>query len=51
VYAPGAPMEGFMRAAAALAADGDPGMDAVLAIATQHGIELLAPVPAGRGRT
>ena len=51
VYAPGAPMEGFMRAAAALAADGDPGMDAVLAIAAQHGIELLGPVPAGRGRT
>src|SRR5215475_11264945 len=51
VYAPGAPMEGFMRAAAALADGGNPGMDAVLAIAAQHGIELLGPVPAGRGRT
>jgi len=29
-------MEGFLRAGAALAADGNPGMDAVLAIAAQH---------------
>jgi DNA-binding phage protein len=39
-------MEGFMRAAAALAADGNPEIDAILAIAAQHGIELLGPVPA-----
>ncbi len=45
VHAPGAPMEGFVRAAAALAADGSPSMDAVLAIAAQHGIELLGPIP------
>jgi quercetin dioxygenase-like cupin family protein len=45
VHAPGAPMEGFFRAAAALAAEGDPSMDAVLAIAAEHGIELLGPIP------
>lgn len=45
VHAPGAPMEGFSRAVAALAADGDPSMDAVLGIAAQHGIELLGPIP------
>jgi hypothetical protein len=39
-------MEGFLRAGAALAAGGNPGMDAVLAIAAQHGIELLGPVSA-----
>jgi len=49
VHAPGAPMEGFSRAAAALAADGTPTMDAVLAIAAENGIELLGPVPAGCG--
>jgi mannose-6-phosphate isomerase-like protein (cupin superfamily) len=46
VHAPGAPMEGFSRAAAALATQGAPSMDAVLGIATQHGIELLGPMPA-----
>jgi mannose-6-phosphate isomerase-like protein (cupin superfamily) len=45
VHAPGAPMEGFLRAGAALAADGNPGTDAVLAIAAQHRIELLGPIP------
>ena len=44
VHAPGAPMENFTRAVAAIAADGPPEMDAVLAIAAQHGIELLGPV-------
>jgi hypothetical protein len=39
-------MEGFLRAGAALAAQGDPSMDAVLTIAAQHGIELLGPIPA-----
>jgi hypothetical protein len=39
-------MEGFLRAGAALAASGNPGMEAVLAIAAQHGIELLGPIPA-----
>ena len=45
VHAPGAPMERFTRAAAALAADGPPSMDAVLAIAAKNGIELLGPIP------
>lgn len=45
VHSPGGAMEGFTRAAAALAADGQPSMDAVLAIAAEHGIELLGPVP------
>ena len=45
VHAPGGPMEGFTRAAASLAAAGAPSMDDVLAVAEQHGIELLGPVP------
>ncbi len=45
VHAPGAPMEGFCRAAAALAVDGAPSMEAVLAVAAQHGIDLLGPIP------
>ena len=45
VHAPGAPMENFTRAAAVLAADGPPSMDAVLAIAAKYGIELLGPIP------
>jgi len=46
VHAPGAPMEHFARAVAAQAVAGSPDMAAVLAIAAQHGIELLGPVPA-----
>lgn len=45
VHAPGAPMEHFTRAAAALAVDGEPTMEAVLTVAAQHGIEMLGPVP------
>jgi mannose-6-phosphate isomerase-like protein (cupin superfamily) len=45
VHAPGAPMENFSRAAADLAAEGEVSMEAVLAIAQRHGIELLGPVP------
>jgi hypothetical protein len=45
VHAPGPPMEGFVRAAAALAAQGAPSMDMVLAVAAENGIELLGPVP------
>ena len=44
VHAPGAPMEGFLHAAAGLAASGQTGMEPVLAIAAQHGIELLGPI-------
>jgi hypothetical protein len=42
VHAPGDRMERFTRAAAALAG---PGMEAVLTLAEQHGIELLGPIP------
>jgi mannose-6-phosphate isomerase-like protein (cupin superfamily) len=42
VHAPGAPMEGFVRA---VAAAGSPSMEAVLAMAERHGIEMLGPVP------
>jgi len=45
VHAPGPPMEGFTRAAAALAGAGEPSMDAVLAMAAHHGIDLLGPIP------
>ena len=45
VHAPGWPMENFVRAAAALSADGSPTMDQVLVIAAQNGIELLGPIP------
>jgi mannose-6-phosphate isomerase-like protein (cupin superfamily) len=45
VHCPGEVMEGFSRAAAALAARGEPSMSAVLKIAEEHGIELLGPVP------
>jgi mannose-6-phosphate isomerase-like protein (cupin superfamily) len=46
VHAPGAPMENFCRAVAALAPHGVPSIDAVLEIAARHGIELLGPIPA-----
>jgi len=45
VHAPGAPMEQFSRAAAALAATSEPTMDAMLVLAERHGIEMLGPVP------
>jgi mannose-6-phosphate isomerase-like protein (cupin superfamily) len=45
VHAPGAPMENFARAATALAADGPPSVDAVLAVAARNGIEMLGPIP------
>ena len=41
VHAPGAAMEGFTRAAAALAVTGTPAMEDVLAAAQENGIELL----------
>ena len=45
VHSPAAVMEGFSRAAAELAAAGEPTMDEVLALARRHGVELLGPVP------
>ena len=50
VHAPGAPMEGFSRAAADLAARGEVDMAAALALAEQHGIEILGPVPRETGQ-
>jgi quercetin dioxygenase-like cupin family protein len=46
VHSPAAVMEGFSRAAAALAATGAPSMEQVLAVAQEHGVELLGPIPA-----
>lgn len=43
VHSPGAPMEGFTRAVAAMTAGGEPSMDDVLDLAQRHGIELLGP--------
>jgi oxalate decarboxylase/phosphoglucose isomerase-like protein (cupin superfamily) len=45
-FSPGAAMEAFLRAAGKLAADGPPDMQAVLALAARHGIEMAGPVPA-----
>lgn len=45
VHAPGTAFEGFVRAGAALAAEGEPSMDQVLDIAARNGIELLGPIP------
>jgi mannose-6-phosphate isomerase-like protein (cupin superfamily) len=45
VHAPGWPMENFSRAAAELAKNGNPSMQAVLTVAAQNGIELLGPIP------
>ena len=45
VNAPGGPMEGFSRAAAALAASGSPAIEDILTVAEEHGIEMLGPVP------
>jgi hypothetical protein len=45
VHAPGTAFEGFVRAGAALAAQGEPSMGQVLDIAARNGIELLGPVP------
>ena len=47
VFAPGSEMEGFMRAAGALSADGPPAIADVLALAERHGIEITGRV-AGR---
>ena len=45
-FAPGAEMEAFLHAAGALAADGPPAIEAVLALAARHGPRHLDPVPA-----
>ena len=48
VFTPGTAMEGFVRSAARLAADGPPAAADVLALAERHGIRMAGPVPAGR---
>ncbi len=45
VFAPGAAMERFVRAAGALAAAGPPAMADVLELAERDGVEMGAPVP------
>jgi mannose-6-phosphate isomerase-like protein (cupin superfamily) len=45
-FTPGAPMEGFLRAAAAL---GDAPMAEVLAVAGRHGVTVTRPLPAPPG--
>ena len=45
VHAPGAPMESFSRAAAALSPDSAPDMQSVLEIAERYGVELMGPIP------
>jgi hypothetical protein len=39
-------MEGFSRAAAAIATGGGPSIEDVLSLAERHGIEMLGPIPA-----
>ncbi len=50
VHAPGAPMERFSRSVAELAARGEVDLASVLALAEQHGIELMGPVPSETGQ-
>ena len=49
VHSPAGPMEGFARAAAALAASGPPSMEQLLAVAQENGVELLGPIPTPAG--
>ena len=46
VFAPAAGMERFLRAAAALAADGPPAPADVMRVAAEHGIRFTGPLPA-----
>ena len=46
VHTPGRVMEGFSRAAAAIATGGGPSIEDVLSLAERHGIEMLGPIPA-----
>lgn len=45
VFAPATGIEHFLRAAAALAADGPPAPEDVLQVAAAHGIEFTGPLP------
>jgi mannose-6-phosphate isomerase-like protein (cupin superfamily) len=44
VYAPGAEMEAFARAAAELSARGEAEVDDVFAVAAEHGVEITRPL-------
>jgi oxalate decarboxylase/phosphoglucose isomerase-like protein (cupin superfamily) len=44
VYAPGAGMEAFARAAARLGAEEPPSVERVMAVAAEHGIEITRPL-------
>lgn len=46
IFTPGATMERFLRAAGALAAEGQPRAEDVIALAEEHGIVFTGPVPA-----
>jgi hypothetical protein len=45
VFAPGAQVEQFLRAAGALAEADPPSMEQVLELAAGHGIEITGPLP------
>ena len=45
VFSPGDDMESFLRAAEALAGDGPPSAEAVMALAARHGIERAGALP------
>jgi oxalate decarboxylase/phosphoglucose isomerase-like protein (cupin superfamily) len=44
VFTPGAQIEDFVRAAAGVGGDGPPAMDAVLALAERHGVQITGPL-------
>jgi mannose-6-phosphate isomerase-like protein (cupin superfamily) len=46
IFAPAAEMEGFLRAAGALAANGPPRSEELMALAGRHGIEMTGALPA-----
>jgi O-acetyl-ADP-ribose deacetylase (regulator of RNase III) len=45
VHTPGPVMEGFTRAAAAVAIAGSSSIEDVLSLAERHGVEMLGPIP------
>lgn len=45
VYAPGSPIEGFVRDGAALGARGNATIDTLVEVANRYGIEVLEPTP------
>lgn len=45
VFTPGTELEHFVRAAAALAADGVRDVEDILALAQRHGMQIAGPVP------